>query len=211
MTNTPSVPAAPSRSRLVQSRLARRLGLGVFLILATAATAFGVYEGLTGTASGRWLMVERLLDRLAAVDSEHEARRLEGQVLGIMSYSNNLSVRQMMRSANEAIAVGDLRHAERDLDAVLFLEPDNAAASNRRAIVRYLKGDLLGALNDINRTLVLQPRHFVALAGRVAILHQTGRAAEAAWSVHRIREVHPHFDGGVWARLAGVGPIGQPI
>ena len=97
----------------------------------------------------------------------------------------------MVRSV-EAAGKGDLDLASRLLDKVVVIDPRWAEAWNKRATLRYLKGDDVGAMEDIAEVLALEPRHFGALSGMSSILERNGMDKQALALIRRAKTIYPH-------------------
>ena len=58
-----------------------------------------------------------------------------------------------------------LKAAETVFTAIITNHPDFAEAWNKRATVRFFRGNDIGAARDILQVIKLEPRHFGALSG----------------------------------------------
>ncbi|MEC8122164.1 MAG: hypothetical protein VX113_09625, partial [Pseudomonadota bacterium] len=56
-------------------------------------------------------------------------------------------------------------NAERIFTEIISAHPTHAEAWNKRATVRFMRGDDKGSRSDIARVIDLEPRHFGALSG----------------------------------------------
>ena len=135
-----------------------------WLAIAVLLVAVGFGGASAGQDDPR---LDPLFERLAATDDPAEVRWIEGRIWLIwMTYDGgDGDVVRLMRQGQQAQADGDLAAAEGYYDRVVELAPDFAEGWNRRATVRYLRGDYAGSIADIEATLALEPRHFGALAG----------------------------------------------
>src|SRR5262245_46063266 len=71
--------------------------------------------------------------------------------------------------------------------------PDFAEGWNKRATVRYLRGDYTGAIADCEETLARKPHHFGALSGQGLCHVALGQYHEAAGLFRRTLAVHPQL------------------
>ena len=87
----------------------------------------------------------------------------------------------------------NLAAAEALFGRVIDRAPDFAEGWNKRATVRYLRGDYGGAIADCEETLVRKPHHFGALSGQGLCHVALGEFREAAGLFRRALAVHPHL------------------
>jgi tetratricopeptide (TPR) repeat protein len=93
--------------------------------------------------------------------------------------------------------------AETLFDRVIARAPDFAEGWNKRATVRYLRGDYAGAIADCEETLARKPHHFGALSGQGLCHVALGQFREAARLFRRALAIHPHL-GAARQNLAAV-------
>ena len=87
----------------------------------------------------------------------------------------------------------DLDEAERIFGRITARAPDFAEGWNKRATVRYLRGDYTGAIADCEETLARKPHHFGALSGQGLCHIALGQFHEAAGLFRRTLAVHPQL------------------
>jgi tetratricopeptide (TPR) repeat protein len=107
---------------------------------------------------------------------------------------------------NEGVAAmgrQDLDAAETLFGRVIDRAPDFAEGWNKRATVRYLRGDYAGAIADCEETIGRKPHHFGALSGQGLCHVARGEFREAADLFRRALAVHPHL-GAARQNLAAV-------
>jgi Flp pilus assembly protein TadD len=92
-----------------------------------------------------------------------------------------------------AIERQELETAERIFGRLIQRAPEFAEGWNKRATVRYLRGDYTGAISDCQETLDRKPHHFGALSGQGLCHIALGQFHEAADLFRRTLAVHPHL------------------
>jgi tetratricopeptide (TPR) repeat protein len=96
-----------------------------------------------------------------------------------------------MRIGMEAMNANALDQAERIFTKILSATPDYTEAWNKRATVRFLKGDFVGSESDIYQVLIREPRHFGALAG-LGMINMRLRDYEKALNAYeRVKSINP--------------------
>jgi len=163
-----------------------------FAWLAAAATLSFATVGLANQSDPR---LPGLFDRLKAAASPEEAADAEGRIWAIWHVSGDETIDRMMAEGVNAMTFRDLDRALAVFDAMVGKAPNFAEAWNKRATVRYLRGEYRGSIADIERTLALEPRHFGALSGLGLVHLAQGNEAEALGAFDRALAVHPHLAG----------------
>ena len=90
--------------------------------------------------------------------------------------------------------LGQLRNAERIFTKIISTQPTHAEAWNKRATVRFMRGDDKGSRSDIARVIDLEPRHFGALSGLGMINMRSGDLPAALQAFEAAVRVNPHMD-----------------
>ncbi len=140
-------------------------------------------------------MLDRLFERLQATADPSEAEILEALIWSVwFSYGGeDGEVQRLMQLGQEAMSGGDLQDAEDHYDAVIRRAPDFAEGWNRRATVRFLRGDYDGSIADIGAVLQREPRHFGALSGLGLCYMSLGEPERALAAFEAALELHPHL------------------
>ncbi len=100
-----------------------------------------------------------------------------------------------MRKGIRALGQRDYDRALTFFNQVISLDPEFSEGWNKRATVRFLRGEFKESLEDIEATLILEPRHFGALEGRGMIYENLGESRNALEAYERVRLIHPHMRG----------------
>ena len=138
--------------------------------------------------------LDALFAELRATDSTIAAANAEREIWSIwLEVAEPAAARATARGVRY-LQLARLDAADAAFTRAIAAAPDFAEAWNKRATVRFLKGDDAGSLADIRRTLALEPRHFGALAGRGMILERGGRPAAALAAYEAALALNPHLD-----------------
>jgi len=177
----------------------RRLAAALFVtaaILAGAPAAVPAQEAGTPAAEAAD-RIDGLLDRLAESRDPAEAYSLERLIwTAWLDYDGPAEgVADGIASGNLLMRTGRLDEAEAAFAEAIRGDPDYAEAWNRRATVRYMRGDYTGSIADIRAVLALEPRHFGALSGLGLCLVALDRPADALDAFEAALEVHPYMPG----------------
>ncbi|HEX9835384.1 MAG TPA: tetratricopeptide repeat protein, partial [Alphaproteobacteria bacterium] len=113
----------------------------------------------------------------------------------IWHVSGDETIDRMMAEGVNAMTFRDLDRALAVFDAMVGKAPNFAEAWNKRATVRYLRGEHRGSIADIERTLALEPRHFGALSGLGLVSLALGRDEAALEAFRRALAVDPYLPG----------------
>ena len=79
--------------------------------------------------------------------------------------SGNAGIDRLFRDGVGQIGRDEIEQAIETFTRVVDNLPSFAEAWNKRAVARFLVGDLIGAMDDCERALSLVPDHFGSLAG----------------------------------------------
>ncbi len=136
--------------------------------------------------------LDDLFQRLAHAEDADEANGLAEAIQRLWLHSGSDTADLLMVRAVTALTKGESKVATDLLDRIVALDPGWAEAWNKRATLRFLKGDDAGAMQDIAQVLALEPRHFGALSGMAAILQRAGMDKQALALIRRVETIYPH-------------------
>ena len=142
--------------------------------------------------------LDKLFAALQTSLSNASAASLERQIWAIWTrYPDDQAINRQMDRAIKMMNAGQLDEAEAIFSAIISREPAFAEAWNKRATVRFLRGDDAGSANDILQVIKLEPRHFGALSGLGMIKVRAGdlqRALQAYRAAQRINPFLPNIE-----------------
>ena len=133
-----------------------------------------------------------LLDELATAENKADADSLVRSILTewLGAYQNDRE-KQLMDKGINAMDKKRLKQAESIFTSVIKSNPDFTEAWNKRATVRFFKGDFVGSEADIYEVLIREPRHFGAISGLGLINMQLNEPEKALNSFKLLQEIHP--------------------
>ena len=139
--------------------------------------------------------LDRLFDELQRTGSEAEVDRLTAEIWQRwVAHDSDRRADRMMRAGMDLMNRGLLEQAEQLFSALIGARPDFAEAWNKRATIRFLRGDDIGSRRDIVRVIELEPRHFGALSGLGMIHMRAGDLQAALQAFEAALRVNPHLD-----------------
>ena len=110
--------------------------------------------------------LDRLFAALQISLSNASAASLEREIWTIWTrYPDDQAINRQMDRAIKMMNTGRFDDAEAIFSAIISREPAFAEAWNKRATVRFLRGDDTGSANDILQVIKLEPRHLVRCRG----------------------------------------------
>lgn len=151
-----------------------------------------VFAGSVAHADQNDPELDTLFGELQTVD-ESEAEKVQNQIWGVWHDSGSETVDLLMLDASEAVKRGLHDQAEAQYDAVIDLAPNFSEGWNRRATLRFMRGNYNGSIEDIVKVLELEPRHFGALAGLGMIYDRLNQPEAALKSFEQALLINPHM------------------
>lgn len=121
--------------------------------------------------------------------------QIERKIWHLWTDSGRGDVDSLMGKGIRALGQRDYDRALNFFNQVISLDPEFSEGWNKRATVRFLRGEFKESLEDIESTLILEPRHFGALEGRGMIYENLGELRNALEAYERVRLIHPHMRG----------------
>ena len=100
---------------------------------------------------------------------------------------------RQMKKGIELMNSGHLGAAENVFSRIINSHPDFAEAWNKRATVRFFRGNDTGSASDILQVIKLEPRHFGALSGLGMIRVRAGDFEGALKAYEAAQRMNPHL------------------
>lgn len=130
-------------------------------------------------------------------DEDEAVRSLAGTALWmIWSRSGDAAVDRLFARGVEQISQGELPAAEATFSRIIQRKPAFAEGWNKRATVRFMRGDDEASLQDCEQVLLRNPQHFGALSGMAQIHLRAGRAERALHFYERALAANPNLEDG---------------
>ena len=136
--------------------------------------------------------LDRLFAALQISLSNASAASLEREIWAIWTrYPDDRAINHQMNKAIKMMNAGRLDDADTMFSAIISREPAFAEAWNKRATVRFFRGDDAGSANDILQVIKLEPRHFGALSGLGMIKVRAGDFQGALQAYRAAQRINP--------------------
>jgi len=136
--------------------------------------------------------LDKLFAALQTSLSNANAASLEREIWAIWTrYPDNQAINRQMNRAIKMMNAGRLDDAEAMFSAIISRKPAFAEAWNKRATVRFFRGDDAGSANDILQVIKLEPRHFGALSGLGMIKVRAGDLQGALQAYRAAQRINP--------------------
>jgi len=110
------------------------------------------------------------------------------------AFENDPRATNLMAIGIRQMNLGQFDNAERVFTDLARSHPQHAEVWNKRATVRFMRGNDSGSRRDIARVIDLEPRHFGALSGLGMINLRTGDLQAALQAFEAALRVNPHMD-----------------
>ena len=182
---TPGMPGAPPRHAAAPPKK----------VPTPAERAEAIQKALTPhppLAVARRHTLDELYGKLAVANDTEEAKGLAGLISAIWMRTGSDTANLLMQRAVVSIQSKNLDLAAQLLDKLVVIQPNWAEAWNKRASVRFAKGDLNGSMQDVEQVLKIEPKHFGAIEGMAIILQRTGFDKQALEVYRRALAIYPH-------------------
>jgi tetratricopeptide (TPR) repeat protein len=145
-------------------------------------------------AQDRAAQLDALFARLkTAAPEEEPALQIQIWHIWFAYDGQDPEVPGLLERGNTAMANDDYAVAEAAFAEVIQRDPSYAEGWNRRATVRYLRGDIRGSIADIDQVLAREPRHFGALSGLGLCRIALGDIAGAIDAYKRVLAIDPQM------------------
>jgi Flp pilus assembly protein TadD len=136
--------------------------------------------------------LDKLFTALQTSLSNANAASLEREIWAIWTrYPDDQAINRQMDRAIKMMNAGRLDDADAMFSAIISRKPAFAEAWNKRATVRFFRGDDAGSSNDILQVIKLEPRHFGALSGLGMIKVRAGDLQGALQAYRAAQRINP--------------------
>ena len=136
--------------------------------------------------------LDKLFAALQTSLSNANAASLEREIWAIWTrYPDDQAINRQMDRAIKMMNAGRLDDAEAMFSAIISRKPAFAEAWNKRATVRFFRGDDARSANDILQVIKLEPRHFGALSGLGMIKVREGDLQGALQAYRAAQRINP--------------------
>jgi tetratricopeptide (TPR) repeat protein len=165
------------------------IGSKIIMFLATAMLALAYAPAIADQNDPK---LDKLFAALQTSLSTAKAASLEREIWAIWThYPDDQPINSQMDRAIKLMNAGRLDDAETMFSAIISREPAFAEAWNKRATVRFFRGDDIGSAGDILQVIKLEPRHFGALSGLGMIKVRAGDFQGALQAYRAAQRINP--------------------
>ena len=165
------------------------VGSKIIMLLATAMLLLAYAPANADQTDPK---LDTLFAALQTSLSNANAASLEREIWAIWTrYPDDQAINYQMDRAIKMIDAGQLDDAEAMFSAIISRKPAFAEAWNKRATVRFFRGDDAGSANDILQVIKLEPRHFGALSGLGMIKVRGGDLQGALQAYRAAQRINP--------------------
>ena len=162
-------------------------------------TIFGIITVMTtllvpACADQNDRQLDDLFIALQAGPSETQAANLELEIWTRWgNHPDDPLANRQMKKGIQLMNSGHLRAAEGVFSGIINSHPDFAEAWNKRATVRFFRGNDTGSASDILQVIKLEPRHFGALSGLGMIRVRAGDLEGALKAYKAAQRMNPYL------------------
>jgi tetratricopeptide (TPR) repeat protein len=165
------------------------IGSKIIMFLATAMLLLAYAPANADQTDPK---LDTLFAALQTSLSNANAASLEREIWAIWTrYPDDQAINRQMDRAIKMMNAGQLDDAEAMFSAIISRKPAFAEAWNKRATVRFFRGDDAGSANDILQVIKLEPRHFGALSGLGMIKVREGDLQGALQAYRAAQRINP--------------------
>ena len=166
-----------------------RLFWAIFGIIAVAITVL-----VPACADQNDPQLDDLFIALQAGPSETQAANIELEIWARWGdHPYDPFANRQMKKGIELMNSGHLGDAEDIFSRIINSHPDFAEAWNKRATVRFFRGNDTGSASDILQVIKLEPRHFGALSGLGMIRVRAGDLEGAIKAYKAAQRMNPYL------------------
>lgn len=165
-------------------------------LIATLAVCVPFMTGLASQAHSdqRDPALDGLFDTLQRTASDNVAETVTAEIWNRWTeFEDDDDASKLMQIGIALMDRGRFENAEALFSRIIDTHPEFAEAWNKRATVRFMRGDDSGSRADIARVIDLEPRHFGALSGLGMIYIREGDLQAALQAYEAALRINPHL------------------
>ena len=168
--------------------------LRYFLLVYLVGSLFSLQSGFYDRSYGDEYKntTNELLDRLAQASSNQEAENIRRKIWVQWIYDIPNNFKPKLEIALDKFYNRNLKSAEEVFSELLQERPLYMEGWNKRATIRFMRGNLNGSLSDIDEVLALEPRHFGALSGLAMISVNQKKYNQALSTYRKLKKIDPN-------------------
>ena len=162
---------------------------------AVMALLLVMFAAVSAVADQNDPNLDSLFEALQKTSSETEIQLLTSQIWDSWTaFDKDSEAYSMMVAGMQLMNKGQLAQAEGVFTHIIAAHPNFAEAWNKRATVRFMRGDDNGSRQDIVEVIEREPRHFGALSGLGMIHLRNGNLQGALQAFEAALRVNPHLE-----------------
>ena len=165
-------------------------------LAAILAVCMSLVIGLAKPSHGdqRDPELDGLFETLQRTASDNVAETVTSEIWNRWTrLENDRDASKLMQIGIALMDRGRFENAEHLFSRVIDNHPEFAEAWNKRATVRFMRGNDAGSRADIARVIELEPRHFGALSGLGMIHIRAGDLQAALQAYEAALRINPHL------------------
>ena len=138
--------------------------------------------------------LDGLFETLKRTASDNVAETVTAEIWKIWTrLEDDRDASKLMQIGIALMDRGRFENAENLFSRIIDTHPEFAEAWNKRATVRFMRGNDAGSRADIARVIELEPRHFGALSGLGMIHIRAGDLQAALQTYEAALRINPHL------------------
>ena len=175
---------------LKKNKILRQFSLVIAVFISITMSPLSAYSASVSSQNDTTL--QQLFNELEAANDIASANNTAIKIWNRwMSTSGDDATDELMERGVYLMQTGNLPLAEDVFSNIISSHGDYAEAWNKRATVRFMRGNWTGSEADIAEVLAFEPKHFGAMSGLAMIRLHQGDYSTALSIYEKVLEIHP--------------------